>query len=287
MTIKALIIYFIASIILFFILTELEKRNNKISNYTIVSLIYIILLSGLCTELKITPNNDAIFIVFIFELLLRIIYTNMIEDENFFKKKNYTKKYAITFISVFLLNTLFIRKVKNVFLNAEQLKIIIWLLIILYAIKIIKDNIKEEPYSNIKQKNKEEKREYIIIQYAKLKNKYSNNIKTKYKELIPIIYSIMIYENKNKPELFRKLDYYTYKINGKSNKFGIMGIYSKYYIDDETSISIAIKRLEKIYSKISNNKDKEKQIIKEYYQKDNYIKEVSDILNEIKRFDHK
>ncbi len=292
MEVKTLIIYLIASVVLFIILNHIEEKKDPI-HYGFVSCIYLLIVSGICTTYHLSKNNDAIFIVSIFELLLRIINESMIKEKNFFKNKNIIQKYILTLTIVFCLNTLFISKVKTVFLNLEQVKMTIWLLIIIYILNYLKykeKKIVKEKKKKIeiqKENENKEKKEYIIVQYAKLKNKYSTKIKTKHKELIPLIYAIMIYENKNRPELFRKLDYHLYKLNGKANKFGIMQIYSKYYIDDENSISVAIRRLEKIYYQLSKKNNSDRQIIKEYYKKENVEREVLTILNEIKQFNKK
>ena len=188
---------------------------------------------------------------------------------------------------VFSLNSLFISKTKNVFLSIEQTKLLLWTLTIIYLIKIFISKEKRLPKEQINNEVNE-KEEYIIVQYAKLKSKYYNYIKTKYNRLIPIIYAIMIYENKNTTEFERKINYYKYKINGKPNKFGIMQIYSRSYITDENSISIAIKKLEKIYYQLSIKKEiNDINIIKKYYKNESTKNEVLLILNEIKKFNQK
>ena len=286
MAIHTLILYLIGSIILFLILNKVLKITKKITHYTIISCIYILLLSGIYTSLKLTKSNESIFIIILFEMLIRIIDANLLKETNFFNIDN-IKRYSILFISVFILNTYFINKVNNIFLNPEQTKIIIWFLIIIYLKDLSKnkENI-NKPKQNIKNETKN-KNEYIIIQYAKLKNKYSIFVKTRYQELIPIIYAIMIYENKNRPELLRKIDYQLYKIDNKGRKYGIMGIYSKYYIDDENSIAITIRRLEKIYNKYKEQKNKTRLIIKDYYNKDNIVNEILYITKEIQKFNQK
>ena len=286
-----LFIYFIASIILFILLNYINNKKEEIIHYTITTCIYILLLSGICTSLHLTQNNDAIFIVFLFELLIRICYNNMVEENNFFQEPKNIKKYLVTFTATFCMNTFFISKVNNVFLTEEQLKIIIWLLIITYLINNTKKDISSPNNKKILYRKKYDKnilkKQYIVTQYAKLKIKYSYYIKTRYKELIPLIYAIMIYENRNRPELFRKLDYYLYKLDGKGRKFGIMGIYSKYYIDDENSIAIAIRRIEKIYYQMKNKKNKERIILNNYYKKNNIVNEILEITKEIKKFNQK
>ena len=121
MDFHTLIIYLIASILLFFLLNYVEKKEQDVLNYSIISSIYIIFLSGICTSLNLTKNNDAIFLVFLFELFIRIFYTNMIMELNFFKERTYIKKYFFTFLAIFCLNTFLISKVQTVFLDLEQI----------------------------------------------------------------------------------------------------------------------------------------------------------------------
>ena len=293
MGIKVLFIYIIASVILFLILSYIDKNYKDKDNvhYGVVSCIYILILSGIFTNLDIYHDSNSVLIVFLLELFIRIFYLNVIEEVNFFKNKNWISRYVVSFIIIFGLNTLFISKVKNVFLDLEEVKIVIWLLIVMYVISI-KDSILKKDSKNkkiLKNEKDDEKmrREYIVMQYARFKNQYFRYVNTRYRLLYPIIYAIMIYENKNRPEIFRKIDYYLYKFDGKGRKFGIMQIYSKYYIDDENSISIAIRRLEKIYYQNSKVKDIERCVLRGYYHKDNVVRDILFIVKEIKSFNHK
>ena len=288
MEVYTLIFYLVESMLLFIILNRTLKATEKIAHYVIISSIYILVVSGVNTLFHVSNNNDSVFIILLFEMLLRICYTSLIEENNFFHLDN-IKRYIITFLVVFGLNSYFISKVSTVFLSLEQTKVLVWLLIAFYVIDVIKTREKIMPIKNMnvnkKKKIKEmERKENIVIQYAKLKNKYSSFVKTNCKELIPLIYAIMLYENRNKPEIFRKVDYYLYKFDGKGRKYGIMQIYSKYYVDDENSISIAIRRLEKLWYKYKNYQYKERRILKDYYKKDNIINDILFIMNEIKRF---
>lgn len=117
------------------------------------------------------------------------------------------------------------------------------------------------------------------MQYAKFKTKYYKEVKTKKKELIPLIYSIMIYENYQKPRLIRKLE--KYKLFNKQSKYGIMQVNSNKYIDDSSSIKLAIKKLEQL----SNDKNDIKEIVSSYYK--SYKKEIIFIYKEIINFDKK
>ena len=102
----------------------------------------------------------------------------------------------------------------------------------------------------------------------------------------------MIYENYYKPKLARKLDVIKFRIDNEERKLGIMQVKTKKLITDEESIEITIKKLEKIYNKLSTNKKIKKeelpnQIIKEYTKKENSYEEIIDIYNQIIEFNKK
>ena len=167
----------------------------------------------------------------------------------------------------------------------EHIKLIIWLFIIGYILLYIKKNIeiKVPADNNI---SFYQDKEYIVMQYAKYKNKYNNLVTSKYQEINLITYSIMIYENYNKPELQRKIDNLKYKLFREEGKFGIMQLEKKQPITDEESIILSIKKLERIYTTNCKDKTTNKEtirlLIKKYYKKD--IKEIEDIYKIIKNF---
>ena len=59
--------YVFWSFILFLLLSYLKNKNNNRTDNIIVSLIYMIILSGFVT------NNKYVFLVIVFELMLRFI----------------------------------------------------------------------------------------------------------------------------------------------------------------------------------------------------------------------
>lgn len=282
MSIQTIIIYIIFSFILSLILTKLEKKKqDNILDYIIISNIYIIILSGIFNFYNLTTDNDNIFLIILFLLIGNILYLTLVKERTILKNHNYNlKKYILTLISSYLINILIINKIDNIFPSIENIRLIIWLFIIGYIFLYIKKNIEIKVPINNNISFYQDK-EYIVMQYAKYKNKYNNLINSKYLEINNLLYSIMIYENYNKPELIRKLDIIKYKIFKENIKFGIMQIEKKEPITDEESIDISKKKLEKIYN---TNKDI-KDIIKKYYKKD--IKEIKIIYEIINEFNKK
>ena len=287
MSITTILLYIIYSIILF---TALEVLTNKYKisklNYIILSLIYLILISGLTNT-----STTNIFLVIIIELLIRIFYITNIQEQNFFKiHLDLLITYLITIFLSYILNIHFINKVENILPSANEFKIIIWICIIIYTYTELKNNIKKEinidEYIN-KEKQIKYKKEYIITEYAKYKNEYYKMINTKNKEIELIIYSIMIYENYKKSKSRRKIDNILFKLTKKEMKLGIMQVSTKKIITDEESIKIVKNELEKIYNNIKKTKTKntEIEVLKEY-NKDNYEK-IINIYKEIKEFNQK
>lgn len=288
MSINTLLIYIIASVVLTILLNNLEKnKRDNIIDYIVISNIYILILSGILNSYNF--NNDNIFIIILFHILGKIFYETLIKERTILKNNNYNlKKYLLSLCSSYFLNILIINRIGSIFPNDETIKLLIWLFIIGYFLIFIKNNIniKVPAIDNIPYY---QDREYLVMQYAKYKNKYYNLINTKYKELNLLTFSILIYENYNKPELIRKLDIIKYRLFREEVLFGIMQQKRKNPISDEESIKLSLKKLEKIYITNNQTKSKEleiiKQTIRKYYQKDN--KEVEYIYKILKSFNEK
>ena len=284
MGITLILNYLILSLILFFLLNYIEENNNENSiNRIIISLIYMIISSG------IIKNSQFIFIILIFEFLIRLFYTNYVLEKDFFKEKSsYLKEYIISITLGYLLNAYFIDKVDSVFLTASEFRIILWIFIIIFTYTFVKDNLNINFKKNVK-KYEQQYKEYDIINYAKLKNLYSDKIKIKNQELIPVIYSIMIYNNYQRPKILRKLDNIKYRIDNEPRKLGIMQINSKKNITDEESIELGIKKIERIYLKFNKEKKLKLEdiviiILNNYYEDKEISKEVLKIYKRIIEF---
>lgn len=287
MSITTIFIYIISSIILNIILTKLEnKKKDCLIDYIIISNIYIIFLSGIFDFYSLTTNNDNIFLIILFLVIGKILYLTLVKERTILKNNEYNlKKYLITLLTSYLINILVINQVDNILPSMEHIKLIIWLFIIGYILFYIKKNIeiKVPTDNNI---SFHQDKEYIVMQYAKYKNKYNNLVTSKHQDINLLTYSIMIYENYNKPELIRKIDNLKYKFFHEEAKFGIMQLTKKQPITDEESIILSIKKLERIYTTNYKDKNNSKEIIKllikKYYKKD--IKEIEDIYKIIKNF---
>jgi len=277
------LIYIILGIILFIIIKYIENKY-KINRreWLIFSIIIMLLFVGILVRLGINYTSD-IFLIFVFMMLTDIFYNSYILEQDFFSKEDKNIYYYILLIIIgFIINQEFINRVEEVFLTGEDLRLIIWFLAIIYLYKFsISKNILS---TNIKENTKFISKDSILISYVKLKEKYYEECNYDNKDISNIIYSIMIYENKKRSKLLRKIDNFNYKINGGIKKLGIMQVESKKFITDSESINITYKKITKLYDKYNKKKDKNIS----FKVLDDYLKEESNnvkyIYEVIKKF---
>ncbi len=287
MQLSTIIIYFILSLALFFILNYFdsrEKENNMI--HAILPIVYILILAGIFSATDNLKLNDNIFMIVIMELLIRIYYIkSILKQEILMNTKFYVQIYMVAILGSYFLNLIFISKVDIIFPSASEMRMGIWFLVVLFIYLLFKN------YLNIQVTEQKstfisKKKQYAIIQYARLKSEYYRDIKLKNKDLIPLFYAMLVYENYKRPALYRKLDRIIYRFTGAETKMGIMQIKSRSEISDLESIKLAQKKLTQLDNSISATKNKNKEILIEYYGEDNeYVTDILDIYNEIILFD--
>lgn len=268
--------YAILGIVLFIFLTYGERKYQfgKRENF-VFSIIYLLVVAGIFSRFGVYSFNDNIFMTFVSELFCQLIYISYFLEKEFFNKEDkYLMFYIGKIIVAFLINQELINKVSDVFLSGEDLKIIIWLVIIVYLYQFFKarDNI------NSTSVKKEISKENIVMSFAKLKLIYGEDISISDEDRKLVIYAIMILNNYKRPKIFRKLDNILFKIDNKPRELGIMQIMSKKYINDYESISSACKKIEKLYSKSNNSLE-----VINLYDKDN-AKDIGYIYEELKKF---
>jgi hypothetical protein len=205
-------------------------------------------------------------------MVIDIVHTTYILGDDFFGKGRFNY-HLILIILGYLMNKFFINEVDTIFLSSEQLKIVIWLIIIIGLYKFINNNkLFNAKFVN---SNKLEDND-IRIQYTKYKNKY--NLKYEDKDIELLLYSMMIIYNKERNNLLRWIDYKIFEITGKKKKLSIMLIDSDKMISDLEGIDI-------VYKELIDIKKKNKSIITiiNKYDKDNSDKIIY-VYNTLKDF---
>lgn len=288
MSLITIFIYLLFAVLLFFILNyfdKAEKENNII--HAVIPIVYEIILAGMFTNESAYEINQNLFLIVVFELIIRLYYVkNILRREDLMNPSFYLQIYGISIVGCYIANVYFISEVSSVFPTAEEMKVGIWLLIIIFLYMTAKKHIHIQ-YKEQVSSFADRKQEYILVQYTRFKNIYQKGMKVKNKSLYPVIYAMMIYENYKRPVFFRKLDYITYRFTGREKKMGIMQIPSSTEIDDAMSVKMAIKKLEKLETEITKKSKKQYvgQLLNLYYENEKIANDVLEIYQKIIEFD--
>lgn len=271
-------IYEILLALLLFIMMEVIK--NKTKEDSLIYLfpnIYIILVASIFTSLK-----NYTLIILILYLLFDIINTYVLsQKESLIEDSIYFKNILITFIIGLIIYNLYLLPVNNAFFNINEFKNFIWILVILYLYQLFKNsNIKDKKI--IKNNYDKHFKEYVILNYAKFKNKYSYLIKVKNKDIENVLYSMLIYESLVNSGLNKYLKRIRNRIN-QVNIYGIMNVNSNHFITDEESIVIVKDKLVKKYHHLKKDSNT-LELIKVKYQDKESIFEIKKILKIIEDF---
>ena len=273
------IFYIIMGIVIFFLMNYLDNRFSisKIDKIVLANIV-VIIISELLFKYSIRYTEN-IFLIFVFMLIFDIIYSTYVIDHDFFDKDNNNILFYVgLIISGFIINQEFINRVSSIFLTGEELRVVLWLLIIVYIYNFCNSKklfeIKDIKDKKIMSTNS------ILNNYAKFKYAYYDECDNDNKDISNILYAIMIYEDNKRNKFLRRIDNFKYKINGKKSKLGIMQVESKKFISDSESIELVSKKIVKIYN--SSKKKDINSVFDKYYGHNN--EDVKYIFEIIKKF---
>ena len=246
-----------------------DSKINRIDTILIPN-ISMILLASIFTKLK---NYMILFIIFY--LVIDFIYIFLISKKSLIiDNKNYYINSILTFALGIIIYEFFLLKVEYAYVNMEVFKNFIWVMIILYFYN--KLNLKSIKLEESEKENFDLRfKEFVVISYAKLKNKYHYLIKTN-EDIENLLYSFLIYDN------YRKNTNIISIIKDKiSNKK--LNIESDHKLTMEESIVMMLEKLESKNKRIKNKDDRIEKLIKDNYKNDDY-KEIIKIFDIIKSF---
>ena len=242
------IFYIVVGIGSYFILNLIDSKYNlnKIQKI-IFSIILMMIVSGICFEMALNVT-DNIFLMFVFMMITDIFYNSYVVERDFFNKdeKNIYYYILLTLIGFFI-NQDFINQVTKVFLTGEDFRLILWSLTMLFVYNFCRE--KNILTSVSKNTDKCMSVDSCLVSYAKLKHKFYDDCDFSNREISNMIYAIMIYENSKRSKLYRKYDYFMFRLNGEKRKLGIMQVESNKFITDSESINIVYKKISKLYDK--------------------------------------
>lgn len=181
---------------------------------------------------------------------------------------------------------------ESVFISREELRDAIWYAIIAYVLKILWDVYKtyldsENIYPQYL------RRKTVWKKYAKFSEKYGNIIESTINdnwpegedgldEVTKLVYAIMIFEDYNRPTIFRIIEYIIKLFSpNRVMSLGIMQVQTKKIISNKSSIALGVEKIINAYF-VQDDEDKISYVIDDYnYYGDNSeeIKAIYDMID--------
>jgi len=323
-----IILHLILSIALFFIVNWIGKHSFSVGYmqismfqkveeapafnyvYRILSpTVYIIILSAIFYKLSFDYYVKDIYLIavyyIVFRLLFNLIITNRILLMNW--SRQIITDLAIVVLAYFSYTKIIITK-ENLIPDFSTFSEELWIIIAIFIYQVF-NKVQLSSNSTIKRKDN-----YIKNRLSKFKKNYDNTIRESInnEKLIALIYSIMIYEDFNRPKGIRLLENFVHKLTKKPHTLGVMQVNTNKKISDLESVKMGVDKVQRCYKRLpeifkeKEKKEKfdddetfyntgidvnkfranrkisqweiEREILKDYNPDNNYINEVSELV---------
>lgn len=243
----------------------LDEYDEALSlNYVIKvfgPIVFLILSVAIFQYLKLNDFIDNIINVIYYYIAIRIILIFIYERARIV---NWVR-IIFYYLSIILVSNIiyknFINSVSNLLPDLSELKNEIWLLIIVFIYQvgngIGEESIRNplfEPEQAFLPEFKKRKKKYVSRKYQEFKTKFENvinEISNNNETFNIVIYSILIFENFNRPRIIRWLERKWVKTAKRRVTQGIMQIASNTPLSDTESVKEGTKYLYQKYLKYS------------------------------------
>lgn len=262
------IIHFVMAVVLFFIVNWIGAHSISIGymqmsvvikadsapafNFlfkVLAPLVYLILVATLCQQIGLSDFTNKCYLIVIFYWIFRALWIICTGRGGLI---NWTEQVAYWICSIGLAIWIYsiIERVDKILPDPRSLLDQVWILIIVFIYSIL-NKVQLSRDKTIKRKEN-----YIEKRYNKFKKKYDNIIKSFFNNDFyeAVTYSIMIYEDFNRPIIVRWIEYLSFLISRKTHTLGIMQVITSKYINNEESIRIAIRKIKDDGEKIQEKK---------------------------------
>lgn len=251
--------------------------------------VYIIIISTILYFYKQDKYVHDIYLVNLYYIIFRLIF-NLLTNRglllNWYRQILYW--IAIIVVSYFVYDKL-IKEKANILPDFSTIANELWIIILVFIFQIA-NNIRTSNAQTTKRKQN-----YIQSRYRLFNTKYGQliNLKTKNDVLRSLIYSIMIYEDFNRPKLIRILESILHKFSRRPHTLGVMQIKTDKLLTDTESVILGAEKIINSYRQYINLIEKDSQeyysdisvcnsIIEDYNVGDRYKSEVIDLMTIIK-----
>ena len=244
---------------------------------SLTPVVFMVILSAVFKALGLIWINANIYLTVVYYYAIRLAF-NILAGRR--RLLNWTVQLMYLFVSIPLALYIYNNLIqKNDFLlpTKQELATAVWLSIIAFVYKAF-NNIR---FSD--ERTKKRKELYIRSQYDKYFRQYSKIIKkhTKDARVEALIFTIMIYEDFNRPKLYRIIENMAFYF-GISKTLGIMQYSTDKMIDDDESVELGTKKIVDFYFQEAINMHDEidhysirNKVIADYNKDDSYVAEIN------------
>ena len=185
--------------------------------------------------------NRNIYFITIFYWIFRVLWVLCTSRG---KLTNWLEQIIYWLISIGLSLWVYslIESVEQILPSPRSLLDQLWILIIMFVYSIL-NQLQISREETIKRKNS-----YILSRYKTFKKKYDTIIKEFFHNDFyeALTYSIMIYEDFNRPCVVRWVEYLSFWMSSKPYSLGIMQVTTDKFIDDQESIKQAMQIIQRL-----------------------------------------
>lgn len=215
----------------------------------IAPIVYLIIISALAQNFGFKYFINNCYLILIYYWLFRLIWKLSTQRGSLI---NWQEQiiYAICSIILSIWVYSIINNVEKILPDPKSLLDEFWLLIILFIYSVFKNTrIFKDKSSLIQEK-------YFTKQYTTFYKKYNNLICSFFKDDFykAVTYSIMIYENFNRPPITRYIEYLKFYLSHKPHTLGIMQVKTSKFINNIESIKLAMEKIKN--DSMNINKDR-------------------------------
>jgi hypothetical protein len=155
---------------------------------------------------------------------------------------------------------------KNLLPDFSNLANELWIVIIIFIYQIVNKIDSSNESTIIRKEN------YLHSKYRNFQKKYGEIINSlENKKLIALAYSILIYENFNRPYFVRIVENTLFLVTSRPHTLGVMQVYSSRLINDEESVLLGIKKIQRDYNEMVANPKEEYIDKREYSSSEHWI----------------
>lgn len=213
--------------------------------------IYLLIIASILYGLGLDRYTNGFYMVSLYYVFIRLA-VNLLTDR--WRLLNWGKQlfywFSIMILSYYTYEKIIIAKT-NLLPDFSNLANELWIIIIVFVYNIF-NKIEISSERTIKRKEN-----YLESKFTKFKREYGGIINSlNNRRLIALAYSILIYENFNRPYIIRILERILFSLNGKPRTLGIMQVRTDKYITDRKSVSLGVDILKNSYNYLIKNPKK-------------------------------